>query len=526
MPGLSYPVTFVPAGNTVWVPEGTTVTEAARRAGILLPSPCGGRGICGKCGVRVVEGNPAPPDASEARGLKLAPPNVRLACLLRVDGPLTIKPVVTLGAIGAAAGAAGTPAGPLRAAIDLGTTTVEAVIFSAGSGKELGRAIAPNAQATYGADVLSRVAADGEGHGDRLRDAVRASAREALVAACGSAGHCLEEIDRVVVAGNSVVSASFAGRSLAGFAAHPFEAPLQDVVRLSAPEALGKDVAAEATVTVVPSVHSFVGGDLTAGLLAAGLMNVSASTLYVDIGTNAEIALARPLEFSVASAPAGPAFEGAGITSGGPAVDGAVRTVTLTGSGLTLECIGGGSPRWLTGSGLVSAVDALVAAGHIDEDGRMVAAGPFASRASKLGDVLAIRLTEDDSDEPLWVSQTDVRALQMAKSAIAAAVETVLRNSGARVAGIERVIVAGAFGGGLAVGAMERLGMLPERLTSRVEPVGNASLTGAAMMALDESLIDESVEALANARHIELAMDSAFSERYMAHLPLRPFAME
>lgn len=516
-----YPVTFTPAGVTVWVREGVTVIEAARQAGILIPSPCGGRGVCGKCGVRVLEGSVAPPDSTEAAGLKLAPPGVRLACLMRVFGPLTIRPIVTLSTTHVGGSGAEVPEGPYCAGVDLGTTNVEAVILSTDSGRELGRSSVPNEQVGFGADLLTRVSADMSGAHDALTAANRASVRSALEAACGRAGACFSEIARVAIAGNSVMTSSFLGESLAGFGAHPFTSPYAGLVRSPAAELLGDGFPLQTETLTLPPIASFVGGDLTAGLLGAGLLDVEAPVIYIDVGTNAEIAFLRPMQLVVASAPAGPALEGSGISHGGPAAAGGIRTVRWSGGDLELDVIGGGDPAWLTGSGLLTAVATLHRVGHVSDDGLMTVEGPLRSRFGRLGDVLALGLSGAE-DPHVWLAQTDVRAFQVAKAAIAAGVEAVLRAAKAKPKAVQRVVLAGALGGAIPPDDLSRIGLVPDELADRVEQIGNASLVGTAMIALDPALLDTALESTAHAEHVQLATDPLFQERFMRHLALQP----
>jgi uncharacterized 2Fe-2S/4Fe-4S cluster protein (DUF4445 family) len=153
------PVTFVPSGRTVWVVPGTTVLLAARKAGIVIPAPCGGAGRCGKCAIRVVEGVAPESTALEARGIKLAPKGMRLACLLAVEAPLTVRPLISQPTRSPADIDVQEPGRELLAAVDLGTTSVHAVVIDAESGLELGRSSTANEQQSWGSDLIARVGA-------------------------------------------------------------------------------------------------------------------------------------------------------------------------------------------------------------------------------------------------------------------------------------------------------------------------------------------------------------------------------
>ncbi|MDP2180965.1 MAG: ASKHA domain-containing protein [Actinomycetota bacterium] len=519
-----YPVKFEPADLTVWVDEGETVIDAARRAGVLVPSPCGGRGVCGKCAVRVLEGSPEPPGDIESRGLKLAPSGMRLACLARVAAPLVIKPLVNLQATTAQIGDA--EEGELVASVDLGTSTVAAVVIGSTSGRELGRAVVPNSQQSYGADLVSRVSAAEEGHAEDLTRLAEESALEALSLACGHAGSCLSAIRRLVVAGNSVMAASLLGESLASFGVAPYRAPFEGIRALPEESRLRVRLAPGAETLVLPPVASFVGGDVTAGIVAAGLAQAEVTALYVDIGTNAEIMCVSPRRAVYASAAAGPAIEGFGISCGGPAADGGVVRVRESKSSLELTTVGGGDGMWLTGSGLASAIASLSRLGHVASDGAMVEEGPLASRFHLVGEVLGVDLGSESSQHPLTLLQTDIRAFQTAKAAIASGILAVTRAAQVRSRAIERFVVAGGLGEALDAEDLIQIGLLPGESAGRVEQVGNASLLGAAMVAVDPSLAELASTTTASGHHHSLAEDPFFAATFVGALALAPYTLK
>ena len=213
---------------------------------------------------------------------------------------------------------------------------------------------------------------------------------------------------------------------------------------------------------MVPPIASFVGGDALAGTLSAGMIDAAHPILLVDFGTNAEIVLAGAGPLVVASAAAGPAFEGVGVSCGGPAAEGAVTRVRIAEDGsVALEALGSAEPQWFSGSGLVSAVAELRRHGHLDASGLLIAAGPLASRFSRgPGDVLEVRLGDDESS-CLVLTQLDVRALQLAKAAIRVGIEAVLAEGGVAASELESVLVAGAFGSALEPADLIELGVLP-----------------------------------------------------------------
>ena len=216
------PVTFAPNDAVVWVPMGTTLLEASQRAGAPLHAQCGGRGTCGTCAVRVLEGDLSDPDPDEQDALVRAPHNVRLGCGARAVGPVRVEPLAPLPQPSSLTESGVDFGDRLVAAVDLGTTTVAAVVLDCESGVEAGRAVVPNRQLGYGADVLSRLSRAQEAAGTELAIAARESVREALELA---AGEHLEAVESVVVAGNTAMAALLVGADVSRLAVAPFEAP-------------------------------------------------------------------------------------------------------------------------------------------------------------------------------------------------------------------------------------------------------------------------------------------------------------
>ncbi len=527
------PIAFDPSGRTVWVERGSTVLDAARRVGLSLSAPCAGRGVCGGCGVRVTSGELAPPDEAELLGLRRAPSGVRLACRSRIEGAVTVLPVIphavrTLGEWPRGleqsrdAEASHTP---LVAAVDLGTSTVAAVVIERETRVELGRAVVPNRQSAWGADVLSRVSAALAGHAPELREAAEASVLDALVGACSDEGRCLASIERLIIAGNTVMASLLLGLDAGGLGAHPFVAPYSSTSALPKDGSVVAALAPGAEALVLPPLAGFVGGDIVAGLLAGG-MEPDGWSLFVDLGTNAEIVLDTPQGLVVASAAAGPAFDGAGIASGGPAAEGAVERVDLGADGeLVVDVVGQGEPRWLCGSGLVSAVALLHRLGHIGVDGKLSPAGPLEDRFTTQGDVRAVRLVAREPAEPdVVLTQLDVRSFQLAKAAVRVGIVTVVHESGAGKVPAD-VVIAGAFGASLTPRDLVDVGLLPSEFAGRVRIAGNTSLIGAAMIAVDPALETGVSRARGEVRHVELALDPSFQERFLAALALAPYAL-
>jgi uncharacterized 2Fe-2S/4Fe-4S cluster protein (DUF4445 family) len=402
--------------------------------------------------------------------------------------------------------------------VDLGTTNVTAVAVDASTGREVGRGTAPNSQRTWGADVLSRLAFAMSGDADALRMAAWDSVTASLDLALRD---CTPRpaIGRIVIAANTAMATLLCGADPASLAHAPFEAPAIPTA-VTVPDGLPKGFAGS-EVLLIPPLSSFVGGDILSGLQPVLRDPEADSVLLVDIGTNAEVALWHGGRLTVTSAPAGPAFEGEGLSSGGPAMDGAVTRVSLDQDGRVdrLETIGDAAPRWLSGAGLVSAVAAHRATGDITEEGEIVMSASTDGRIL-LGDdgVRGIRLSPG-----IVLTQLDVRTFQLAKAAVAVAVSAVLRHAGVRASDLRSCLVAGAFGMALRSDDLVDVGVVPVSVRDIVCAVGNASVAGAVALAFDEHSFASVTEVLADVDHVALAEDPDFMGDLMAATGLRPY---
>jgi uncharacterized 2Fe-2S/4Fe-4S cluster protein (DUF4445 family) len=516
------PVTFAPSGAIAWVDSGTTVADAAQAAGLLLPSPCGGRGVCGSCGVRVLSGELVDPDDTELAGLARAPKGIRLACRARVKAPVEVRSLAALESISKTQLAPDGPAIDLVAAVDLGTTSVAAVLIEAGSGRELARSSVANRQQPLGADVLTRISAALSGQATALRRSAEESVLDALRACAEQAGVSVSWITRLVVAGNSAMSGLFAGADVSGLAGHPFVPP--SVGGPVDSPALSEALAHQAVIELVEPIASFVGGDTLAALVGTGMLEDGGDRLLVDLGTNAEIALVSHGSLTVASAAAGPAFEGAGISCGGPAAPGAVTSIAVAADGgVEFTVLGGGEPLWLSGSGVVSILATLLRLGHIDPTGLLLREGPLQDRYG-INEAGVATFALGDGEGCLTFSQLDVRAVQLAKAAIQVGIKSVLASASRSADALESVLIAGAFGFSVSPEDLIAIGVLPAQVVHVSQRVGNAALDGAAVLALDPSVTERAHDAAALAECVDLASETGFNEAFLAAMSLEPYS--
>jgi uncharacterized 2Fe-2S/4Fe-4S cluster protein (DUF4445 family) len=391
-------------------------------------------------------------------------------------------------------------------AVDLGTTTVVVEIVDLLSGRVLGKAAGWNRQSAFGADVVSRMAAayrDARLLED-LRAAARRSINDLVRPLLAENGLGANDIYEAVVAGNTAMSHLFLGISVDSLAVAPFASVFSVLPPLSA-SASGLEMNPRGRVYLAPNLRSFVGGDITAGLTASGLIGLPGNLLYVDLGTNGEVAVKTDRGLIVTSTAAGPAFEGMSLSCGMLAIPGAISGASLDrGTGrIDVETVGGAPPLGVCGTGLIDLAAAFLEAGRLTPSGRIVGPPERLMIANGLG-----------------LGQQDVRELQLAAAALKTGIRMLLEAERIAVPDLDGIFVAGAFGAALKAENAMRLGLLPRVAAKIVKIVGNASLAGARAFLLSREERRRGEEISRNVRHFALAKDGTFQEKFIAGLEL------
>jgi uncharacterized 2Fe-2S/4Fe-4S cluster protein (DUF4445 family) len=415
-------------------------------------------------------------------------------------------------------------------AFDLGTTTVVATLLDLTTGTPLAVASMLNKQQPFGADVITRISAimmepDALGTLARLAHETLA---ELTADVCGQAGVDPAEVCEVAMAGNATMTHIALGIDPEPLGVAPFIMAARQLPEVRAAD-LDLPVHPRARAFPFPAFGAYVGGDITAGLIASGMDRDSRLRLFVDIGTNCEIVLGNRDWLLATAAPAGPAFEGAAIRCGMRAADGAIEVVSMTPDGLDLRVIGDAEPAGLCGSGLVDAVASLVSVKLLDGSGRFVPedqaadlAPGLAGRLTALGQerVFVLHWLGEPGDvaRSIYLSQRDVRELQFAKAAIATGWRILLEEAGLAPGDIQQVLLAGSFGSYLSPGNAIRLGLVPKLPTARVVSAGNVAGEGAKMALLS---VRERAGALAlqeEVRYVELSDRGDFNDAFVDQL--------
>lgn len=415
-------------------------------------------------------------------------------------------------------------------AIDLGTTTVVANLLDLETGTPVGVRSMLNKQQPFGADVISRISAtmmDPEALA-KLRDLAQETLGELVDELVEASDVERDEIYEVVLAGNATMTQIVLGIDPEPLGVAPFVMSSVGYEGLRATD-LGVRIHPNAPATVFPSLGAYVGGDITAGILATGLDRDRRLRLFIDVGTNCEIAIGNQDRIVSTAAPAGPAFEAASIRCGMRAAPGAIEVITITEDGVELQVIDDAEPIGMCGSGLVDAVAELVKVGLLDASGKYLTDEEAAERLPALAPRL-VQLEEErafvlhwggaegDVSKAVYLTQRDVRELQFAKAAIATGWKLMIEELGIPEDEIQQVLLAGSFGSYLSAKSAIRIGLVPKLPIPRIISAGNVAGEGAKMAVLSiqerhagKALVDE-------IEYVELSDRADFNDRFIEQL--------
>lgn len=482
---------------------GATLLDALRLESFDIAAPCGGEGKCGKCAVTL-----AAADGTNERVL---------ACRTKAeDVGDRVVIVPDAGAIGAIeVSGAGDITGGLEgiaAAVDIGTTTLAVRVVDRASGEALASASAWSAQAPFGADVISRIKnASRPGGLDKLTELARSQVRALILEACRDAAVAPERIGDVLCVGNTTMEHLFAGISPEGIG----RAPYTPASYFTDGEALRDPALPGAEIRLAPCVSGYIGGDTVAAAYATGMAEASGVRLLMDIGTNGEIVLARDGKLLACSVACGPAFEGAEISCGMRSVPGAVSAVRFASGEFWYVAIGGGKPQGVCGTGIVDLLAALLESGAMDGSGRLLEPD---EAPKELRDNLSVNKKGNVSfavAPGVKLRAADVRKLQLAKAAVRAGVEVLLRHAGLTPEDVDEVYLAGGFGTRLNLASAAKIGLIPPQLEAKTRAVGNAALDGAHKALCTPDGFKKLLDIRERCEYLELAGSAEFSEAFV-----------
>ena len=407
-------------------------------------------------------------------------------------------------------------------AIDIGTTTVTMVLTDLESGKILAKGSSGNGQIRYGADVINRIIEQGRPGGKKkLQDAIIKETLTPIIAnLCKSAGIHAKSILRLCVAANTTMNHLFVGVDAESVRMEPYipsffgwEGLLAGDLKLPANPL--------APVQIAPNIGSYVGGDITAGTLAAGLWDKDEMSLFIDLGTNGELVFGNRDFLMSCACSAGPAFEGGDISCGMRATDGAVEACTIDKVTMepTLSVVGdeGQKVVGICGSGIIDIISELYRCGIINARGQFVREGDRVRRDHHgMGRYVIAASQESETGREVSINEVDIDNFIRAKGAIFSAIDTLLKSVDMEVEMIDHVYVAGVIGSGINMKNAVNIGMLPDVDLSKYSYIGNSSLTGAYAMVLSDEADAKCAEVGANMTYLELSTYPGYMDSFVA----------
>lgn len=598
-------VRFMPEGKEIRVPEGSLLSLPAHEAGIALDSSCGGRGKCGKCRARVIEGQVSEPSLAEknvisqrdldlgyvllcqravlgdcvieienpecADGsfllekgvlmdlpthidstlskvcIELTPPaeNDARADLERIfsrlEGGVKVEPdllpmlprilrqsrfkptLVLMDGELISIETGDTAQEAYGIAFDIGTTTIAGYLVDLVNGKVRCTASAANRQERHGADVISRISyASQEGNGTHELQSLVIETLQSIVDRLLEQGQTpAERVYLFVFTGNTVMMHLLLRTSPQNIALAPFVPAFTSSIRGKAAHLGLQHIPSCTRFITLPNVAGYVGADTVSVMVATRIHERPGNWLAIDIGTNGEVILSSKGRLLTCSTAAGPAFEGGCISQGMRAVGGAVYKVDFTQDPIC-SVIGNGEPRGLCGSGLLDAVSEMVRVGILHKSGRIQTPDECPARLDRS---FRDRIEQRESGRrfilssgkrPVAITQKDVREVQLAKGAMRAGIEILLKEAGISASELSGVLLAGAFGSNLQPKSIEGIGLLPDLPVELITPVGNAAGTGAVMALLSKEKLQLASELASRAEHIELSVRRDFQKIFLA----------
>lgn len=566
---------FIREGRSIKVEEGTTILEAQRMAGLEPDAPCGGQGTCGKCLVHIKKGPVTGVVKACAARITgdmwidtLTTEKQHTILAEGVSRPVVLDPMVRFGKITIPkvvlgdnlsqwerlTGALKETFGPemeevvpdlelssrlygmlrqgdswyaavsgnqvlelsrekLRgylAAFDLGTTTVVGYLMDAETGKVLQVESTMNPQAQYGADVIMRADYALEHGTEILSSCVRKAVGEVLEKLAAKAQIPAERIYQVCVAGNTCMHHLFLNISPDSLVHAPYNPAISQLLILKARD-YGLKIHEKGQLILLPNVAGFVGADTMGCILCTRPDLDEKISLMIDIGTNGEMVLGNREKLAACSTAAGPAFEGAKIQCGMRGAAGAVDHVTYKEGTWKYTTVGGEKAVGICGSGLIDVVACLRKAGMLDEMGALEVGGerePF----------VLVPAEESGNKKDVFISQKDIREVQLAKAAIAAGIRLLEQELGITEEQIDTVYLAGAFGNYMDAENACCMGLIPAALRQKIHPIGNAAGEGAKIALLNKKELQEAGRLAEKIQFVELATSPEFQDCFVDEL--------
>ena len=614
-------ITFLPDKKNIEVSQGTTALEALERAGINIDTPCGGKGICGKCKILINTGiTTATPIEEELLSEEEIKKGFRLACQAklfkdtiievpseirldfkgvfssnlkgdihrikknfaldsnlkkvflglekpslddqrsdweRIKDGLSLKKIENISNLKISLPilkkipllirkadfkitvticndeimdleSDNTAKKSYGMAFDIGTTTVVGYLIDLGSGEELSAVAKTNPQIIHGDDVISRIgfAQQPKGGLEKLQKEIVITLNEIIRETTQKAEIDKSNIYETVIVGNTCMHHLFLGLNPIHLAPSPYIPVIKESLSLKVKDIPGLSLNPAANIYMLPNISAFVGADILAGILSTSMWREDKTILLVDLGTNGEVVLGLKKKLWACSVAAGPAFEGARISSGMRAAEGAIDKVKIDNKFIIYKVIEDGKVRGICGSGLIDLIAELLKLGLINKSGKLIGREEGNSELSeeirkriikgqKGNKFLLVKGKETENGKPLYLTQRDIREVQLAKAAIFAGIKILLKEVNIPLEDIQEILLAGAFGNFIDKKSAVRIGLLPNLPLKKIESVGNAAGRGAEITLCSNKMREVSEEISKKVKYVELSSRPDFQEEFI-----------
>ncbi len=489
-------ITLHPLKKTIQVNTGTPLIDVLNEFG--LEFPCGGKGSCGSCKVKLLKGELSLDDVQQKKLEKLnADENWRLACHCNADSDITLEISQFENIILADNSVFDfTPQTGFGIAVDLGTTTIVVQLVNLENGHILDSLSDINPQTRFGSDLISRIQHCLDGKFELLQNLVRLKTGELIQSVLTV--HRVE-ISKIAIVGNTVMHHIFSGFPVNSLSHYPFHSENMGYREFSQSE-LKWNLSDNTKIRFYPSIGSFVGSDILAGIAATKMTERKEFSVLIDLGTNGEIVIGNRDKIICASTAAGPAFEGARISQGMRATTGAVSAVSFENNHIKAHVIGNVTARGICGSGLIDIMAILLEQEEIGMFGEINSGEEWVKITGKVN-----------------ITQQDIREFQLAKAAIAAGIQILMNQLKISYSEIDKVFIAGGFGNFLNIKNVIRTGLI-ECEEEKIIKLGNTALIGAKMFLFEnDSFIQEILD---KTTHVNLEGDPDFQDIYIDKMML------
>jgi uncharacterized 2Fe-2S/4Fe-4S cluster protein (DUF4445 family) len=570
-------VKFKNHGISLEVEEGIRLSDCIRKAGLSVETPCNCMGTCGKCRVKVT--GELSPLTEEERKFIGDEENIRLSCIARVEGPVEVellnkkselktinrgysietsvnsgikkiklpeldrkKPVPYIETLDYEVSSADLfnkiayldrqgsseifgvvhkhklldisdgSLNLLGVAVDIGTTGISAYLVDMETGEVLDKVSCLNPQTEFGGDVLSRITfcINNEDGMETLKKSIINKINE-IVSELINDDYSIESVYRVVIAANTTMLHLFLGVDPVTIAKAPYRSVFLDKLDIKATD-IGIAINKNGLVTLTPSASGYVGGDIISGVVATAFNKKEHGSIFIDIGTNGEIVAISDGKMAATSTAAGPALEGMNISCGCRAENGAIDSFIIDEDyNVRYTTIGNKEPKGICGSGLIDIAAYLV------EKEIVLKSGKFNSNPDERIKDRVIDKKFYITDE-IYISQKDIRQIQLAKGAIASGVSMLLHEIGILIEDVEEAVIAGAFGYHINPESIKTVGIIPKGFKGKITFVGNSSVEGARLALINEDILEEMTCLKNEVTVLELSTKQAFQEYFVREL--------